>query len=168
MPTHFGLLCLVYVAASAQAVLGPRIAIGGAAPEFLLLVAVVAALAVRDWPAIVWAALIGLVGDCLSDRPPGIEMLATTVVVLFVQRMLYVKSDVSMFRGAVLATTAVAVIVLARDAIAAAVSGDPIAPAMLLTGSAAAALYSTGCGLLIYSVWQAIRALLRSLAASAT
>ena len=168
MPTHLGLLSLVYVAASAQAVLGPRIAIGGAAPEFLLLVAVAAAMVVRGWSAIVWAALIGLIGDCLSDRPPGIEMLATTVVVLFVQRMLYAKPDVSMTRGAVLAAAAVAVIVLAREAVAAAVTGDPIAPRMLLSGTAAAALSSCACGLLLYSTWLTIRTLLRSLVASAT
>ena len=95
-------------------------------------------------------------------------MLATTVVVLFVQRMLYAKPDVSMFHGAVLATTAVGVIVLAREAVTAAVTGDPMAPTMLLSGSATAALYSSGCGLLVYSVWQAIRALLHSLVATAT
>ena len=168
MPMHLGLLCVVYVAAAAQAVLAPRIAIGGAAPEFLLLVAIAAALAVRTWSAIVWAALIGLIGDCLSDRPPGIEMLVTTVVVLFVQRVLYAKPDVSAIRGVVVATAAVAVIVLAREAVTAALTGDPIAPGTLLSGSAAAALSSCVCGLLLYGVWQAIRTLARSLVASAT
>jgi rod shape-determining protein MreD len=167
MFAHIGLAFLVYVAAAAQAVLAPRLAMGGAEPEPLLLAALAASLAVRGWPAIVWAAVAGLIGDCLSERPLGIEMLIATIVVLFVQRALHTKQDFSTWFGGCVCTAAIATIVLSRETVAAAITSHPISPGPLLAASTTAAVYSTLVGVLLYGIWHTLRGVTRRVLAPA-
>ena len=140
MVIHLGLAVLVYLAAAAQAVLAPRLVVAGGRPEFLLLAAVAAVLSIRGWPALVWIAAIGLIGDCLSDRPPGAGMLAATVVLLFVQRGLHARPRVSPVRIALICAVGVALIVLIRETISSVVAGHALdAPTLLLESISTAA-----------------------------
>jgi rod shape-determining protein MreD len=150
---HLGLAALVYIAAAAQAVLAPRLAVAGAGPEFLLLAAVAAVLSIRGWPALVWVAAIGLIGDCLSDRPPGAGMLAATVVLLFVQRGLHAQPRISPIRIALICTIGIALIVLIHEAILSVVAGLALDAPGLLLESVSTAAYSAFLALAIQLIW---------------
>lgn len=163
MAVQIGLLFLVYAAGSAQAVLAPRLAIGGAVPEFLLVTALAAALTIRGWPGLVWVGVAGLAGDCLSARPIGVGMLAAVVVVVFVQRSLNLRSIAAVIRTACVCTGALSVMILAREAMSAALTGDGIAPAALVSTTAVASAYSALVGLSIFGFCQILRTLVHRL-----
>jgi rod shape-determining protein MreD len=150
---HLGLAALVYIAAAGQAVLAPRLVVAGATPEFLLLAAVAAVLSIRGWSALVWAALIGLIGDCLSDRPPGAGMLAAVIVLLFVQRGLHARPQISPVQFAVICTVGIALIVLIRETIASVVAGHALDAPALLLDSASTAAYAALLGLALRLIW---------------
>ncbi|HUG92041.1 MAG TPA: rod shape-determining protein MreD [Planctomycetaceae bacterium] len=154
MAIHFALLTLVYAAAVLQASVAPRMALAGGRPEFLLLVAVLAAFAVRDWSALAWAALAGLAADALSDRPLGTGMLVATLVMLFVQRWLRDRPRPSRAGTAAVCAMALALIVFAREAIAAPLTGESLAPAALFADSGSSALLSSIIGAAVLLLWR--------------
>ncbi len=83
----FWLIVLLYFAMVAQGSLASEIVIGTITPDFLLMVLVAAIVLLDGWPAIVWAAMIGLAADCLAPDQLGLGMVAATIAALTAQRL---------------------------------------------------------------------------------
>lgn len=82
------LLLLAYVAAVLQTNAELNSVLGMFAPNLLMLVLVTAAMKIRGWPAIVWAAGLGLLADCLTAERLGVQMICATLAAWLIQRAL--------------------------------------------------------------------------------
>lgn len=83
---HLGFAFLAYLSTVLQVSVAPHLAIGGAEPQFLLLVMIVAAFTVSEWTAILWAAIAGLLLDCIGGGPFGVGMLCCTLTGAFLSQ----------------------------------------------------------------------------------
>ena len=90
---HIIILLLTYVAAVGQTSLRSELTIGAATPDFLWLVLVAIVLSIDGWPAIVWAALVGLLADCIAGGRLGSGMLAVLLVVGVAQTLQQTRSS---------------------------------------------------------------------------
>jgi rod shape-determining protein MreD len=59
-----------------------------AGPHYLLLVVITAVLYFDHWSALIWAAAAGLLSDCLSAGPLGVEMACFTAAAFVMQQQL--------------------------------------------------------------------------------
>ena len=78
---HIGLAILIYVAALLESSAALANDASQSCPALLTLVALLAASGHGEVSAVIWAAVSGLVSDCLHTGPLGIEMLTTTLMV---------------------------------------------------------------------------------------
>ena len=76
---HLVLIVTTYLSLAAHAACGTALSIGDCQPPLMWLPVVLALTWYADSRGIVWAALIGLLADGLSDGRFGVEMLATTL-----------------------------------------------------------------------------------------
>jgi rod shape-determining protein MreD len=76
---HLVLIITTYLALAAHAACGAALSIGECRPPLMWLPIVLALTWFADSRGIVWAALIGLLADGLSDGRFGVEMLAATM-----------------------------------------------------------------------------------------
>ncbi len=67
-------------------------------PHYLLLVVITAVLYFDHWSALIWAAVAGLLSDCLSAGPLGIEMACFTAAAYFMQHQLRRHSSAGVLR----------------------------------------------------------------------
>jgi rod shape-determining protein MreD len=77
---HGLLLIVTYLVAVLQASGHFRLHNDGGPVAFLPLVFVLAVFLFNDWRAVVWAAVMGLVSDCLKPGAVGIDMLCAVLV----------------------------------------------------------------------------------------
>jgi rod shape-determining protein MreD len=74
-------------------------------PHYLLLVVITAVLYFDHWSAIVWAAVAGLLSDCLSTGPLGVEMACFTGMAYMMQHQLRRHSSPGVLRITLLCFT---------------------------------------------------------------
>ncbi len=109
---HLGLAIVTYVFAVVQTLI--PIAFGDHSGIVLQLMPVVVALAivsVEGWPVIAWAAMAGLIGDCLSSQPLGIEMTAAILAAFSIRWSLANRRITSAVARSLVAATATFAIV---------------------------------------------------------
>ncbi len=157
---NFGLLILTYVALVLESSVRTEIAVKGIAPSFLLLVVFAAVLLIDGWPALIWAALAGLLSDCLQPGQLGIDMMCATVVAYVVQRAIRGRSTESTF-----AIACVNFLMILTIAMASSVVRHPPAPGsddlmQLLMPALGVAAYSAMLGLVCMTLWRFARNLL--------
>ena len=92
----FGLV--LYAAAVLQG--GGTVGLFGLAvqPHCLMLVVIVAVLYFENWTALLWAALAGLLSDCLSTGPLGVDVAGFVAAALFLQQRVRRPSRLSAVR----------------------------------------------------------------------
>lgn len=83
---YFRLVLLAYAALVIETSLANWLIAGTIRPSLLPLVVVAAALTLEGWPGIAFAAMVGLLADCLSPGRLGVEMLCAVWVALAVQQ----------------------------------------------------------------------------------
>ncbi|MBT4866468.1 MAG: rod shape-determining protein MreD [Planctomycetaceae bacterium] len=85
---HFALILLAYVGFVLDLGARSELSLNGVSPEFLLLALSVAATCQRDNSAIIWAAVMGFLVDCISSGPLGVTMFCSIVAVFAMRKML--------------------------------------------------------------------------------
>lgn len=152
---YIGLALLTYAAIVLQIGARAGLSIDGVSPDFLLLALSLTICVLRDRSAVVWAAVIGFLADCLVTGPLGIIMFAA-VAAVYLLRILFPFRPESSIR----ASTAICFLLtwtvrLASTAAAALVSGTDIDGLSLLTITASIAVYTAVlfCGLrIVYGI----------------
>ncbi len=84
---YFRLILLAYAALVMETSLADWLIAGTTRPSLLPLVVVAAALTLEGWPGIAFAAMVGLLADCLSPGGLGVEMLCALWVALALQQV---------------------------------------------------------------------------------
>ena len=84
---YFRLMLLAYVALVVETSLADRLIAGGTQLSLLPLVVVAAVLTIDGWPGVAFAAMVGLLADCLSSGPLGVEMFCAVWVALAIQQV---------------------------------------------------------------------------------
>jgi len=90
---HVGVTILVYTALVLQSGVGESLAIGIARPAFLSVAWAVVLLTTSGRTCLLWAGLIGLLDDCLTDQPLGIAVIVFVLMAAVAQRLLHSRSD---------------------------------------------------------------------------
>lgn len=85
---HIGLALMAYVAIVLDVGARSELSLYGVPPQFLLLTLSVAVVCLRDNSAIVWAAVIGFLADCISNGPLGVSMFCSIITVFALRKML--------------------------------------------------------------------------------
>ena len=88
---HFCLIVLAYIAMVLQTGVRGPLAINGIIPVFLPLVLLVVIFFFKGPSALLWAAVIGLLGDCLTPGELGVGMICATCILHLVQRRLRLR-----------------------------------------------------------------------------
>ena len=86
--THIALVLMTYIGFVLDLGARSELSLNGVSPEFLLLALSVAATCQRDDSAIIWAALIGFLVDCISSGPLGVTMFCSIAAVFVMRKML--------------------------------------------------------------------------------
>lgn len=157
---HIRLAILAYFAVVAQTVLGGAIEIGGYAPDFLLLVLVTAIVTLDGWQTILWAAILGLLGDCLTPERLGLGMITVTLTATLVQRVCRREEGWSLASIVVVSFITVFIAVLTVSSLRILLAGRVVDVSWLLGDILGRAGYSTAVALGIAALWRAIRRLL--------
>jgi rod shape-determining protein MreD len=152
---HVVLAVLTYAALVLQVARSRYEFLGAASPDYLLIVAAAALVVARGWPAIVWAALAGLLSDCLTPDRLGPCMLAATATAFVFERAFGRAFRNSHFAGTVFACAAVLCIHFCSTLVRIIVAHQAVTTADLsvaatnacFTGMLAAAFLAS-CGLL--------------------
>ncbi|GAB4140807.1 MAG: hypothetical protein Tsb009_10340 [Planctomycetaceae bacterium] len=92
---HLIIAILTYLALVLQAGWRESIVIGSFSPLFLPMLLAMVAVTVEGPAAIFWAAIIGLISDCLAAEALGIEMLGAILVVFVVQKNISGRQRIS-------------------------------------------------------------------------
>lgn len=160
---HLTLAGLAYVALVVQASVVPAMASGALEPRFLWLAALGAVLLFDGAAGLVWAAVLGLLSDCLCPGPLGIDLTLAALSAALVQRLIPSESRRSFV--VVAATVGVGLMVLASGSFAARLwlAGTPVDPAHVLTISFGTALSTLACGTALWLASRVIAQLAREL-----
>jgi rod shape-determining protein MreD len=162
------LLGLIYVALVADATAGEALAVGGIRPAWLLLAATVALSTVGDGTALAWAALAGLLHDCLGAGGLGAGMLCATTVAWLVRRTTRLGPGESLWLVAAIGLPALVAMHLGTSILSALVDRQPIAFISVATRSLQTAALTGAIGLALRLALQiAARCLPRALRTSA-
>lgn len=151
---HAAMLLLTYAALVSQVSLRESLAVSGIAPDFLSLVVVVAAFGLRGASAIVWAAIGGLLADCLSSSSLGLQMLVATLVVAFIQTCIGVDWRRSGFVQALVGCAMILVLISSAQIAQLIMNGQPVVAPRILPPLAATAIYSSGLGIVLRMFWK--------------
>ncbi|MCH8830206.1 MAG: hypothetical protein IID45_11575 [Planctomycetes bacterium] len=153
---HVCLAITTYAALVLQTGWSARLTAGDILPVFLPLMIVVAIFGLKGPAALVWAAVIGLLGDCLTAEPLGIEMLCALSVTFVAGRMLADRtvgssSRLPSLRLFVLVTfLTVESMLIVSTAARVLLTGRTVSAASLLSATSASAAYSTLIALAVY------------------
>ena len=90
---HLVLLLALYPALVLQSAFGASASLQNATPQFLLLVAVAALLAIPDATALLWAAVAGFGCDAIAPGPLGITMFFAVLIGAVIHRWTVRRTD---------------------------------------------------------------------------
>lgn len=85
---HIVLSLMAYVSLVLDVGAQSELSLYGVPPQFLLLTLSVAVVCLRDNSAILWAAVIGFLADCISSGPLGVSMFCSIIAVFALRKML--------------------------------------------------------------------------------
>jgi rod shape-determining protein MreD len=144
-----GLTLWTYAAFALHAGLGSDVAYGPSRVHvpWLLLIPTVIRLTERD--GLLVAAAWGLLADCLTSSPLGIELIGFTVAATVIQRLRRLNAPRSLFATALLTAGVVSAEVFAADASRLTLAGIPIDAAELAVRSLATGTATAGAGFVI-------------------
>lgn len=140
---HCGLFILTYAALVLQSGVGESLALGIARPEFLVAVWAVVLLTTADRSCLLWAGLIGLLDDCLTDQPLGIAVTVFVIMAAVAQRFFHPRSDRSAAAVPVILLMTIFPVLLLSTITRVLVAGRSVDVPMVLMTDSAGAAYST-------------------------
>ena len=140
---HIALTILTYTALVLQSSVSESLSIGVARPEFLTAVWAVVLLTTTGRTCFLWAGLIGLLDDCLTDQPLGISMIVFVLTSAVVQKVFDPRGKRSPALEPVLLLVTIFPALLLSTTGRAMLSGWSVDASTVLTTEAATAVYST-------------------------
>jgi len=140
---HLGLTILTYVALVLQSGAGQSLSLGIARPEFLSAAWAVVLLTSTGRSCLLWAGLIGLLDDCLTDQPLGIAVIVFVLAAAVAQRVVPPRSDRRLFVLPPMILTMIFPVLMLCAAARILVSGRAVDLPVVLMACAAAAAYAT-------------------------
>ncbi|MGH7127118.1 MAG: rod shape-determining protein MreD [Planctomycetaceae bacterium] len=154
---HLVFALLMYLACVAQAGLRTDVAFGPVAPDWLGLMLVMALLTFDQKAALVWAAVVGLLADCLTAEALGIGMTCAVVIACVAQRLGLPGRNDSLLSVGMIAFLVVFALGLTSSTarlFVADVQVDAVRHVLVVTGTAA---YSAVLAVALRLLWRAAR-----------
>lgn len=156
---HLLLALAAYAAAVFQSGAWFRLPVGDAPVLFLPLVLMLAVFLLEGWPAVIWAAGIGLLSDALGSGPLGLHMLCTVFIGGIVLHVYRRDSRRSTAIDLLFAASMVFLLQMLSLSLSVAVEQRTVAPKMLFCTAAAQGLGSVAAGAVLLLLWNAVRPL---------
>nr|AUN35836.1 hypothetical protein [uncultured bacterium] len=148
------MLLLSYAALVAQISQREGIAVGGVSPDFLALVLLAAAFWLNGTSAVAWAALSGLLADCLASTQPGIRMLIATLLVAGVQTCIGPEWRKSGFVQVLLGFALVCALLTGTEVAHLLLAHQPIVFPKIWSPLVSTALYTSALAIGLRTVWK--------------
>ncbi len=154
------ILCLTYLALAVQTSLRGEFIAVEFTPNFLILACAAAVLTLGGWPAIAWAAAIGLVSDCSTPDPLGIDMAAATIAALAVQTLRQGRKSESLAVSMILMTLLIVTQSLTSVVLRLALLADASVETTALSTKLGITSDTLICGLVLLAAWRIVKRLL--------
>lgn len=146
---HLGLVFLTYACCVLQTDFRHACAVGPVEPNFPMLALMIVALTVEGGPAVIWAALIGLLSDALTPGRLGIDMLGSVLAVLIALRWTARRCSASVLGQAGLGTVTVFMVLMLSTSLRSLLAEEPMQPGLLMLTSLATAAYTALLGVVL-------------------
>ena len=143
-------MLLAYFALVLQTSLRGPLVISGITPVFLPLVLLVVIFFFEGPSALVWAAVIGLLDDCLTPEKLGTGMICATCLLYLAQRRLRLRPAESIFSVMLFGGFTLFGLLLATSMLRTLLNGESIGSVSQFTPIIGTALYTSLIGLFVF------------------
>ena len=143
-------MLLVYFALVLQTGVRGPLAINGITPVFLPLVLLIVVFFFKGPSALLWAGIIGLLGDCLTPGALGVGMICATCILYLAQRRLRLRPAESIISVMLYGGFTISGLLLAKIILRTLLDGESIGSVSQFTPVIGTALYTSLIGLFAF------------------
>jgi rod shape-determining protein MreD len=147
---HICLILLTYLALVLQTGVRGPLALNGITPTFLPLVLLIVIFFFEGPSALLWAAVIGFLDDCLTPRELGVGMICATCILYLAQRRLRLRPAESVISVMLYGGFTIFGLLLTTSMFRTLLNGEPIKTVSQFTPVIGTAVYTSLIGLFVF------------------